>query len=311
MFLSFWFPEGASTISADHDWLFNFILLISTIFFFLIVVVGTLFVMKYRRRPGVTAQPSPHHNTTLEIVWSAIPSVLIVFMFGYGFQTYLEAKRVPPEAYEIQVTAQKWSWLFTYPNGAVDSELHVPAGRAIRLVMSSEDVLHSLAVPAFRVKQDVVPGRYTEMWFEAPKPGVHQLYCTEYCGTKHSEMLSKVHVHEQGEFDAWVEDAANLLEGRTPAEAGAMIVEINGCYQCHSIDGSVVVGPSFKNLFGSTRNFADGSSVTADENYIRESILEPGVKIVKGYDPAMPTYKGRLSDEYITAIIAFIKECKD
>lgn len=303
----FWFPDGASTNTGDHDWLFHFILAISAIFFALIIAVGTAFVLKYRRRPGVSAEKSPTHNGTLEIVWSVIPSILIVFIFYYGFTTYLASRTMPPEAFEVQVTAKKWSWEFNYPNSAQDPDLYVPAGKAIRLVMTSEDVIHSLSIPAFRLKQDVVPGRYTDSWFQCDEPGTYNLFCTEYCGTLHSKMLAKVHVLPQAEFDDWVEKAADIV-GNAPSllAAGEILYHKRGCAQCHSITGETLTGPSFLGSFGTERAISGGGRVTMDENYVRESLVNPQAKVVAGFQPVMPTFKGMKDDE-ITAIITYLK----
>jgi cytochrome c oxidase subunit 2 len=205
------------------------------------------------------------------------------------------------------VTGQKWQWFFTYPNGYVTGELHVPVDRPVELTMTSEDVIHSLWIPAFRVKKDVVPGRYNKAWFEATEPGEYPLLCTEYCGTGHSDMLTRVTVHRPGEFETWLREAADLLGTLPPAEAGLKLYETKGCKQCHSLDGSAGVGPSFKNLFGSERHLADGGQVVADENYVRHSILEPMSQVSLGFDPVMPTYAGKLKDQEITMLIAYLK----
>jgi cytochrome c oxidase subunit 2 len=213
----------------------------------------------------------------------------------------------PGNSYEISVTGQKWQWFFTYPNGFVSSELHVPEDRPVKLVMTSEDVIHSLWIPAFRVKKDVVPGRYTRTWFEASEAGTYPLLCTEYCGTGHSDMLSVVTVHPSGTFETWLEKAANLYDTMPPAEAGEMLVQRNGCLQCHSVTGAPGIAPTFKDLYGHAVPLKDGGSVLADENYIRESIVDPMASIVAGYDPVMPTYAGKIKDKEIGYIIAFLK----
>jgi len=207
----------------------------------------------------------------------------------------------------VIVTAYKWDWEFTYPNGATSDQLHVPAGKPIRLILESRDVIHSFYVPDFRIKKDCVPGRFNKIWFEAPQPGVHDLYCAEYCGTQHSQMLSKVIVHTPQQFLAWLENASNWIDKISPAEAGKMLVESKGCRQCHSADGSGKIGPSFLNLYGNTRLLKDNSSAMADENYLRQAILDPAAGVVAGYDNVMPTYQGRLSDREIMAIIEYMK----
>ncbi len=197
---SFWMPPQVSTVAHSVDWLFNFILAISVFFFILITLVMVIFVLKYRRREGQTAQASPSHNLPLELTWTAIPLVLVIIIFFFGFKGFLDMATPPANAYEVMVEGQKWNWSFTYPNGYVDQNLHVPVDRPVQLVMSSADVIHSLYVPAFRIKMDVVPGRYTKVWFEATEPGEYDLFCAEYCGTSHSDMLALVIVHPPGEF---------------------------------------------------------------------------------------------------------------
>jgi cytochrome c oxidase subunit 2 len=304
---SFWLPPQISTVAHSVDWLFNFILAISVFFFILIVVLMVIFVLKYRRREGQLAEPSPSHNTALEVTWTVIPVILVVIIFFFGFKGFLDMATPPANAYEILVEGQKWNWAFTYPNGYVDENLHVPVDRPIQLVMSSADVIHSLYVPAFRIKMDVVPGRYSKAWFEATQPGEYDLFCTEYCGTSHSDMLAHVIVHPPGEFETWLEQASNFLETMSPVDAGRKLFQVRGCMQCHSMDGSAKTGPTLQGVFGRVEQMADGTSLTVDENYIRESILEPNARIVAGYEPVMPTYQGRLKDDEIMAIIEYLK----
>ena len=304
---SFWLPPQVSTVARSVDWLFNFILAVSVFFFVLIVVVMVFFVIRYRRREGQKAESSPNHNLALELTWSGIPLVLVIMIFIFGFKGFLDMSTPPANSYEILVEAQKWNWSFIYPNGYIDSNLHVPVDRPVRLVMGSQDVIHSLYIPAFRVKMDVVPGRYSKAWFEATEPGEYDLFCAEYCGTSHSDMIAHVVVHPVGEFETWLEQASNFLETMAPVDAGRKLFQVRGCQQCHSVDGSVKTGPSLLGVFGQTRNFADGSSLTIDENYIRESILEPQARVVDGFDPVMPTYQGRLSDPEILALIEYFK----
>ncbi len=303
-----WMPPQSSTISGEVDWLFNFILGISVVFFVLIVVVMMLFVVKYRRREGrETASPSASNSVFLEMAWMAISIVVVVIIFFFGFKSYLNISTPPANAYEIQVAGQKWDWSFTYPNGYVDQDLHVPADRPVELVMTSVDVIHSFYVPAFRVKKDVVPGRYTNVWFEATKPGEYNIFCAEYCGTGHSDSSAMVIVHPSGEFGPWLEKASNFLLTMTPEEGGRKVYEIRGCQQCHSVDGSPRTGPTFFKVFGKEETLADGSIITVDENYIRESVLEPNAKVVAGFEPVMPTYQGRLRDDEIAALTAYIR----
>jgi len=305
---SFWMPEQASSKAAEVDTVFYVIYWLSVFFFAIIVGLMAWFIVRYRRRKqGEGVEESPNHNLALEVIWTAIPVVVSIALFVVGFRSFMNIATPPRNAYEVSVIGQKWNWFFTYPNGFVSDELHVPVDTPVKLVMTSEDVIHSLWIPAFRVKKDVVPGRYTKTWFEAQEAGTYPLLCTEYCGTGHSDMLSVVTVHEPGMFEVWLEEASNFLDKMPPAEAGELLVQRKGCVQCHSLDGSANVGPTFRELFGHAVALRGGGEVVADENYIRQSILEPMADIVAGYEPVMPTYAGKLKDQEITAIIAYLK----
>lgn len=309
---SFWLPDPASTTAHYTDYLFYAIFYISAFFFALIVVLMTVFLVLYRRRDSRTkAEKAPSHNTALELFWTFVPLCIVIYIFATGFVGYMEMRTAPPDAYEIRVTGQKWKWFFTYPTGYVDENLHVPIDRPVRLVMTSRDVIHSLFIPAFRLKMDLVPGRYTSTWFHAVRPGEYPLLCAEYCGDNHSSMLSTVVVHEPGRFEKWLEEASNFMKNLSPVEAGRILYQRQGCAQCHSLDGTRKVGPSFKNVYGEEVRFADGTSAVADENYLRESILVPDAKIVAGYPPQMPPYQGLLDEDKIAALIAFIKSLSD
>lgn len=307
---SFWLPPPDSSAAAAVDHAFHFLMYLSYFFFAVICGLTVFFVLKYRRRPGVEAVKTAKSSLALEATWSLIPLGLTFVMFYLGFVGYVELRSPPDRAYEISVLARKWSWQFTYPDGTIDSNLHVPVDEPVRLVMTSDDVIHSLSIPAFRVKMDVVPGRYTRTWFQGRRVGQYDLYCTEYCGTGHSSMLASVVVHEPDDFQAWLKEASDVLGNNPPEKAGEILFRRHGCGSCHSIDGTPKVGPSLKAIFGQTHRFADGSSALVDENYIRESILEPGAKIREGFKNQMPTFKGRLKDEEITAIIQYIKSLK-
>jgi cytochrome c oxidase subunit 2 len=304
---SLWMPAQASSVAGEVDWVFYFILYLSAFFVVLITALMVIFTVRYRRGARGEPGPAPTHSTWLEITWSVIPLILVVLIFWFAFEAFLDMATPPRDAYEIQVTAQKWNWLFTYPNGYVDAKLHVPVDRDVRLVMTSQDVIHSFFVPAFRVKKDVVPGRYNVTWFRATHSGEYPVFCAEYCGTSHSAMLSSVIVHEPGQFESWLDQASDFLARMSPVEAGALLYRSRGCMQCHSVDGGAGIAPTFKGLYGHEVRMADGSSQVADENYIRRSILEPNAQIVAGYPAVMPTYQGRLKDDEITAIIAYLK----
>jgi cytochrome c oxidase subunit 2 len=218
----------------------------------------------------------------------------------------------PKDAIEIKATGQKWFWTFDYPNGANGvNELVVPVNQPVKLLLSSMDVIHSFFVPEFRVKMDALPNRYTVVWFEATDVGEYNIFCTEYCGTGHSEMLGNVKVLAEPEYEKWLaESKVDIPEGMSLEEAGAKLYISRACNTCHSIDGSVGVAPSFKGIFGKTEYLTDGSSLTVDENYLRKSILNPQAQIVAGYAPVMPTYQNVLSDRQIDALIAYLKSLK-
>ena len=304
---SFWMPVRASTAAGGVDDLFYFIFWLSFVFFFGIVGVMVLFVFRYRERPGHQAEETATHSTALEVTWSVVPLVLVIIIFWWGFQGFMEMSVPPSEGREILVTAEKWKFTFTYPNGYVDGDLHVPQGENILLTLNSLDVIHSFYVPAFRLKRDVVPGRYHKAWFNATEVGEYQAYCAEYCGTAHSDMLARVIVHPAGEFDAWLREASDFISTLPPAEAGAKVFSIRGCPACHSVKSESNVGPALDGLFGRTEHLEDGVDILADENYLRESILEPMAKVVGGYEPVMPTFQGRLSEDEVTVLIAYLK----
>lgn len=423
----FWLPDAASSSASEVDWVFSFIFWISAFFFALIVFLMLFFVIRYRWRKGQKTKTTPNTSLTIEVIWTVIPVLVVAAIFWVGFRAWMQLTVPPTDAYEIQVVGQKWKWLFEYPNGWVDDKLHVPGDRAILLTMRSEDLIHSMYIPAFRLKMDVVPGRYSKAWFKATKTGTFDIYCAEYCGTGHSDMITQIIVHPPGGYEKWLREASSLLSptlrkqdltdalglakriktgtdpvseflrssltdagkagiggwdgssapsddlqallvneintilkgepiydperfagvtlapettalmeknpegedlvqlhrfllsdampdfftrGPDMVEAGRYIYERKGgCASCHTIDGNANIGPSFLGIYGHSQALEGGESVTVDENYIRQSILEPQAKIVLGYKDraVMPTYKGRLSDREIDALISFMK----
>jgi len=307
---SLFFPPKASNFAAEADWLYNFIFWVSLVAFTLTVGVAALFTIQYRKSKCPEPQPSPSHSTKLEVIWSVIPSIFLVIFFWKGFELFVDYRTVPAGAYQIQVKGQKWDWEFTYPNGAVSKVLHLPKDEPVKLLITSDDVLHSVFIPAFRVKQDAVPGRYTQLWFEATMAGEFPFYCTEYCGTNHSGMKTTAIVYEtRAKFDEEVAAALDIYGGaETLVEKGQKAYEFYGCNSCHSADGSGLVGPSFQGLFGSQRTFADGSSAVADENYILESIVNPNAKVVEGFQAVMIANNGKdLDDEDRQYLVEYIK----
>jgi cytochrome c oxidase subunit 2 len=305
----FWLPDSAAA-NPFMDSAFSLTLVICSLLFLLVVGLMMLFVVRYYRRPGRTSQKSPAQNALLETTWTLIPVLIVAVIFYQGLIAYMTMQAAPSNCYDLRVSARQWAWQFIYPNGHVDENLHVPAGEPVRLTMTSEDVIHGLWIPALRVKQDVVPGRYSSIWFQADKPGTYDILCTQYCGDDHSNMLSTLEVHTRENYDAWLKNAANYLKTLPPAEAGKILYQRRGCSQCHSIDGTAGTGPSLKGIFGISVRMTGGREVLVDDNYIRESVLDPQAKIVAGYQPVMSTYKGILSDDDITALIEFIKTLK-
>ena len=337
-----WFPEAASTFSQENDWLFWLITWICVLFF--VPIAGCLFYfsLKYKKPKGEKAESNTAHNTPLELAWSILPSFFLVGMFVIGAKSYLNQRTVPDGANDIRVDAAMWKWGMDYGNGVINPELHILINEPTKLSMRSRDVIHSLFIPAFRAKKDIVPGRYNYMWFEAIKTAGERvvgkkladaqkenagqvwdydkwqftedgyrffdLYCTEYCGKDHSAMQTAVVVHEtEDDLNAWIKKVSKRGSEVSPEDWGEKLYLRRGCAGCHTVDGTKRVGPSFKGTYGNVRPLADGSTVKADENYVRESILYPKSKVVAGYQPVMPSYKGQLSDDDIDSIIAYLK----
>jgi cytochrome c oxidase subunit 2 len=315
---TFWFPSQASTGASRVDDLFYFIFYVSLFAFIAIVLATIIFSLKYSRsRVGIDPEDSPHHSTKIEIVWSVIPSLFMVAMFWYGFKDFVDRRNPPADAYQISAVSQKWSWTFNYPNGAVTTGgnpaidegegLVVPLGKPVVMRLESNDVLHSFFVPNFRVKQDAVPGRYNYVWFEATELGEFPLYCAEYCGSMHSRMLATVKVVSQADFDAWVVAAADDSD-LSPEERGKKLFGAKGCIACHSTTSIAGIGPALDGLYGKQETLVGGTQVAVDDNYIRESLLDPQAKIVEGYAAVpMTSFAGQLSDDDISAIIAYLK----
>lgn len=304
-----WMPPQASTLSGEVDSLFFFIFWLCVFFFVGIVGATVYFVVKYRRRSAAQRTSGVKGNRRIEILWSVIPSILLLAIFAWGFRTYVKMSVAPGDSINIRVTGQKWFWAFDYPRDGINTdELVVPVGRPVKLTMSSRDVIHSFYVPAFRIKKDVLPNRYTQVWFQAEHTGEFHVFCAEYCGSAHSEMRARVRVVTDQQYQDWIDSGGGLGgEGMSSAEFGALIFEKKGCGKCHTVDGSKLTGPTMKGLFGRTEHFTDGSSQVVDDNYIRESIMEPQKKIVQGYEPVMPTFKGLLKDKQTDALIDYIK----
>ena len=301
-------PVQGTEIARKFDSLYSFLVWASFISSILVIFGFIYFGAKYKRRSENDKTPYISHNAALEFLWSFIPFVIFMVIFGWGFYVFKEMRTMPQNALEVLVEGQKWSWTFTYKNGKVSAkELVVPAETPVKLVMTSKDVLHSFFIPAFRVKQDVVPGRYTTLWFNAEKKGDYQVFCTEYCGDQHSGMLAKTKVVGREEFETWLQD--DPYKGLSTAEIGQKVYA-GRCVVCHNLTDQKLVGPGWKGIFGVERQFTDGTKATVYENYLRDSIIDPNAKVVVGYPPAMPTFAGQLSEQEIMSIIEFIKNVK-
>jgi cytochrome c oxidase subunit 2 len=300
---NYWLGPQSSTLAPGIDDLFMFIFWVSIFFF--VLICGLLFwsVWKFRRRTADDVTPHITHHLGLELLWTIIPTIIVVVIFFWGFHGYMEIFTSPADALEIRVIGQKWNWQFEYPNGTVvGGNFHVPVNRPVKLIMSSNDVLHNFAISEFRVKHDVVPNRYTEMWFTPTQEGTYKVQCAVYCGTSHSGMWADLVVDNQEKFEEWLE-TGGLPKDAPLDKIGAITWKSNGCNTCHSLDGSRGTGPSWKGIWGQKRG-----EMVVDENYVRQSILQPQAYLVTGYQGVMPTYQGLLKERQIDGLIAFIKK---
>ncbi len=298
-------PESASTLSWKVDALYFFLSGVTIFFTLLISGVLIFFVLKYRRR-SLHEVPRPVAGShKLETLWSVIPFLIAMTMFAWGAQLYFEQFRSPQNAVEVYVVGKQWMWKIQHTTGQREiNQLHVPVGRKVKLIMTSEDVIHDFFIPAFRIKTDVLPGRYTSQWFEATKPGTYHLFCAEYCGMNHSGMIGSVIVMEPRDFDNWLSGNTNQ---QSPAVAGQQLFQTLGCVSCHGAAGEGGRGPALAGLFGSRVSLASGQTVTADEGYLRESIVNPQGKLVTGFGPIMPTFQGQVTEDQLVQLVAFIK----
>lgn len=301
-------PVQGSQVAAEVDSLYMFLLVTSAIFFVLVIGGLFFFVLKFRRKSNDDKTAYISHNNFLEFIWSFVPFVLFMIMFAWGWKVYHDMRDFSKDSLEVHVVGQKWFWDFKYKSGKSSAgEFYVPVNTPIKLIMTSKDVLHSFFLPGMRVKQDIVPGRYTALAFTPNKEGQFQVFCTEYCGDQHSSMLAKMNVVSQEEYDTWLQEDATA--GLSLPEIGKKVFE-QKCAVCHSAGSERKIGPGYAGLYDSKREFADGSSATADENYLRESILVPNAKVVKGFAPAMPSFQGQLSEDELSGLIEFIKSLK-
>ena len=286
------------------DALYFFLLAVAVFFSLLIAGLIVFYAVKYRRRSPGSVGASIHGGMLLEIAWSVIPLLITMVIFVWGASVFFAMSHPPDETLNIYVVGKQWMWKFQHLDGQREiNELHVPVGRAVKLIMTSEDVIHDVFVPAFRIKADVLPGRYTHIWFQATKPGRYHLFCAEYCGTRHSGMIGEVVVMEPSEYQTWLSGGAP--EGSL-ASAGEKLFQDLACVTCHRADAQGR-GPMLQGLFGKTVQLLNGETVVADEAYVRESILRPSAKITAGYQPIMPTFQGLISEEQLLELIEYVK----
>jgi len=298
------FPPEASSFAGHVDALYIFLILVTAFFSLLIGTLVVVFAIKFHRKSPDEVATEVHESGLLEIVWTVIPFGLVLVMFAWGASVYFRLSRPPANALDIYVTAKQWMWKLQHTDGHREmNELHVPVGVPVRLTMASEDVIHSFYVPAFRFKRDVVPGRFSTAWFEATKPGKYHLFCAEFCGTRHSNMIGWVYVMKPADYQAWL---AGGVPGETLAAAGAKRFIEHQCNTCHG-DQPGARGPSLNGLFGKQVQLANGRTVLADESYIRESIVNPQAVLTAGYQPIMPTFQGLIGEEGLLQLVAYIK----
>jgi cytochrome c oxidase subunit 2 len=301
------FPPNASSVATEVDLLYLFIVAVCAFFTVLVTALVVVFAIKYRRRHPNEVGHDIHGSLALELTWTIIPLILSMVMFGWGADLFYRLAKPPRDSMEIFVVGKQWMWKVQHPEGVREiNELHVPINRNVRLTLGSEDVLHDFSIPAFRVKMDVVPGKLTTMWFQATQPGVYHLFCAEYCGTKHSGMIGQVTAMTPQDYEAWLAGGRGL---GTPAQNGERLFTEHACVTCHKQD-STGRGPSLYGLYGSKVALADGRTAIADENYLRESIVNSQVKVVQGYQPIMPAFQGMLSEDQLMQLIAYVKTLK-
>ena len=298
------FPVQASTMAGRVDALYLFLILVSVFFGALIATLVVSFAIRFRRR-SPDERPRPiHGSTVLELTWTLIPLGIVMVIFLWGAEVFFAMARVPPASMDIYVVGKRWMWKTQHMTGQREiNELHVPVGVPVKLTLTSEDVIHSFFVPAFRMKKDVVPGRYVTTWFQATRTGTYHLFCAEYCGTKHSGMIGTVTVMEPAAFQTWLSGGAT---GTSLAAAGEKLYQDLACITCHRAD-SEGRGPRLEGVFGHPVSLAGGERVIADEAYIRESIVNPAARIVAGFQPVMPTYQGLVSEESLMQLVAYIQ----
>ena len=302
-------PEQGTEIAQRVDNLYGFLLVVSFISCAILIGGMLYFSLKYKRKTANDKTPYISHDTRLEILWSVVPLIIFLVVFAWGWMIYHDMRTMPKDGLEIHVSGKQWAWTAEYKNGVKSTDVVVPVGKDVKLILSSEDVIHSFYVPSFRIKQDAVPGRYTTLSFKAEKLGEFHVFCAEYCGTSHSGMITRLKVVSQADFDKWLIEESEV--GSLPlAQRGAKIFQTRACASCHNVDNAAVkIGPSLFQKWGKQEDMDDNQQVAFDENYVRESILLPQAKIVKGFPKPspMPSFQGQLSEAELTALIEYIK----
>ncbi len=301
------YPEAASTYAGRVDALYFFLAAMTTVLTLSIFGIAVFFAIKYRRRSEDERPKAIEGNLKLELLWSGIPLIVCMGIFFWGTRIYMEMTQTPKDALPIYVVGKQWMWKIQHPDGRGEiNELHIPIGQKFRMIMTSEDVIHSFYIPAFRSKADVVPGRYTSIWFEATKVGKYRLFCAEYCGTSHSAMKGWVHVMTPADYEDWL---SGNVANESMDQAGERLFAERKCNTCHSGEPGAL-GPSLNGIFGTEVLLDNGQTVLADDKYMRESMLNPRAKMVQGYGAIMPTYESQLNEEQIMQIISYIKTLK-
>jgi cytochrome c oxidase subunit 2 len=298
------FPERASTIANEVDALYFFLVGLSVVMSVLIATLVVAFAIKFRRRHKDEVGAQVHGGLMLELAWTVVPFLIAMVIFFWGAKVYFVMASPPAETLNIYIVGKQWMWKVQHTTGQREiNELHVPVGRPVKLIMTSEDVIHNFSIPAMRIKADVIPGRFVQIWFEPTKPGTYQVFCAEYCGTQHSGMIGQVVVMESTAYQTWMSGGA--AEGSLASTGEKLFADL-ACNTCHRPD-SRGRGPVLQNVFGHPVQLHDGTVVTADENYLRESILTPAAKLTAGYQPVMPAFQGLVTEEQLLALIEYIK----
>lgn len=298
-------PDSASSLSWKVDAVYFYLSGVTLFFTLLISAILIFFVIRYRRRTPYEIPRPVAGSHKLETLWTVIPFIISMTIFGWSAKVYFEQYTPPQNAIEVYVVGKQWMWKIQHSTGQREiNELHVPVGKKVKLIMTTEDVIHDFFVPAFRMKADVVPGKFTTQWFEATKTGTYHLFCAEYCGMNHSGMIGSIIVMEPREFDNWLSGNTGTT---TPAAAGQQLYQTLGCASCHGANGEGGRGPTLLGTFGKQIQLVGGQTIRADEPYIRESIMNPQAKLVEGFGPIMPTFQGQISEDQLVQLVAYIK----